>query len=144
MHTIISVVKPTFKNGDKLNISNYRPISLLTAFSKVFEKEIYARLYQYLSQNDILLNEQYGFRSNSSRELASFKLINEILLAMNNKLSVGGIFCDLEKAFDCVNHDISLSKLELYGIVGKFNTLITSYLKHRYQKVVMMMILPSR
>jgi hypothetical protein len=65
-----SVVKPAFKNGDKFNISNYRPISLLTAFSKVFEKVIYARLYQLLSQHDI--NEQYGFRSNSSTELGSF------------------------------------------------------------------------
>jgi fructose-1,6-bisphosphatase/inositol monophosphatase family enzyme len=60
-----SVVKPAFKNGDKVNISNYRPISLLTAFSKVFEKVIYARLYQHFSQNDVLLSEQYGFRSNS-------------------------------------------------------------------------------
>jgi multisubunit Na+/H+ antiporter MnhB subunit len=68
--------------------------------------------YQHLSQNDMLLNEQYGFRSNSSKELASFKLINQILLAINNFLTVGGIFC-LVKAFDCVNHDIILSELEL-------------------------------
>jgi Notch-like protein len=79
-----SLAKPAFENGDELNISNYRPISQLTAFSKVFEKVIYARLYQQLSQSDILLNEQHGFRSNSSTELASFKLINEILLAMSN------------------------------------------------------------
>jgi hypothetical protein len=131
-----SVVKPSFKNGDKLNISNCRPTSLLTAFSKAIKIVICARLYQHLSQNDILINEQYGFRSNSSTELASFKLINEVLLAMNNKLTVGGIFCELEKAFSCVNHDIFLSKLELYGVVGKFNTLITSYLKDRYQKMV--------
>jgi hypothetical protein len=84
-----SVVKLAFINGDKLNVSNYKPISLLTAFSKVFKKVIYARLYQHLSQNDILLTEQYGFRSNSSAELASFKLISEVLLAMNNKLTVG-------------------------------------------------------
>jgi hypothetical protein len=88
-------------------------------------------LYQHLSQNNILLNEQYGFRSNSSTELASFKLINEILLAMNNKLTAGGIFCDLLKAFNCVHPDILLSKLEFYGVVGKFNTLITPYLKDR-------------
>jgi hypothetical protein len=94
-----SLVKPAFKNDAKLNISNYRPISLLTAFSKVFEEVICARLYQHLSQNNIFLNEQYGFRSNSSTELVSFKLIYEILLVMNNKLTVGGIFCDLEEAF---------------------------------------------
>jgi hypothetical protein len=56
---------------------------------------------------------------------------------MNNKLTVGGIFCDLQKAFDCINHNILSSKLEFYGVVGKFNILITSYLKERYQKVVM-------
>jgi hypothetical protein len=57
--------------------------------------------------------------------------MNEILLAMSNKLIVGSIFCNLEKAFDCANHDILLSKLEFYGVVGKFNILMTSYLKDR-------------
>jgi hypothetical protein len=74
--------------------------------------------------------------SMGSEELASFKSINEILLAKNNTLTVGGIFCYLEKAFDHVNHDIILSKLEFSGVVGTFNTLFTSYLKDRYQRVV--------
>jgi hypothetical protein len=67
--------------------------------------------------------------------MASSRLINEILSALNNKLTVGGIFCDLEKASDCINHNTLLSKLEFYGIEGKFNALNTSYLKDRYQKV---------
>jgi hypothetical protein len=65
--------------------------------------------------------------------LATYKLTQEILTALNNKSKVGGIFCDLHKAFDCVNHNILLSKLEFYGIFGKFNTLIKSYLLNRYQ-----------
>jgi hypothetical protein len=62
-------------------------------------------------------------------------LTQEILTALNNKLKVGGIFCDLHKAFDCVNHNILLSKLEFYGILGKANILIKSYLQNRYQRV---------
>jgi hypothetical protein len=85
-----SIVKPIYKNGDKLMMSNYRPISLLTSFSKVLEKLIYIRLYKHISVNNILVKEQYGFRSNSSTEKASYKLIDEILTAMNNKLFVGG------------------------------------------------------
>jgi len=69
-------------------------------------------LYQHINQNNILATEQYGFRNNSSTERASSKLLNEILLAaFNDKLTVGGIFCDLEKAFNSVNHDISIVKM---------------------------------
>ena len=101
------------------------------------EKVIYTRLYQHINQNNILATEQYGFRNNSSTERASFKLINEILLAaLNDKLTVGGIFCGLEKAFDSVNHDILLSKREFYGFKGKTNAWLRSYLSDRYQRVL--------
>jgi hypothetical protein len=73
--------------------------------------------------------EEYGFRSNSSTETASYKLINEILNALNIKILGDGIFCDLKKAFDCVNYDILLPKLGFYGIVGEDNALIKSYFK---------------
>jgi hypothetical protein len=66
----------------------------------------------------MLFIDQYGFRSNSLTEKATFKLLNDILQALNNKAYVGGIFCDLEKTFDCVNHDILMKKLKFYGIVG--------------------------
>ena len=62
-------------------------------------------------------------------------MTQEILTALNNKIKVGGIFCDLHRAFDCVNHDILLSKMEFYGILGKTNNLIKSYLQNRYQRV---------
>jgi len=80
---------------------------------------------------------QYGFRNNSSTEKASFKLINEILLALNNKLTVGVIFCCLEKAFDSITHDMLLSKCEFYGFRGKTNALLRSYMSDRYQGVLM-------
>ena len=76
---------------------------------------------------NILVQEQYGFRIHSSPKQAAFTLINSILTAMNDNQMVGGIFCDLQKVFDCVNHKILLQKLELYGVEWKFKTLIESY-----------------
>jgi hypothetical protein len=130
-----SVIKPLFKNGDKTSMTNYRPISLMTSFSKVFVKVMYVRLHRHITSNNILAKEQYGFRSNLSTETATYKLINEVLKALNDGKFVGGIFCDLKKAFDCVNYDILLSKLEFYGIVGKANVLVKSYLNDRYKRV---------
>jgi hypothetical protein len=128
-------VKPLFKNGEKNNPSNYRPISLLTSFSKIFEKIIYKRLYQHICVINILTNEQFGFRPQSSTTKASFTLIKEILEAFNNKKIVGGVFCDLKKAFDSVNHNLLLSKLQFYGVRGTYYDLIKSYLTDRYQRV---------
>ena len=121
-----SEIIPVHKKGNRMDITNFRPISLLTSFSKILEKVIYARLYQHIDQNNILATEEFGFRNNSSTENASFNLINEVLLALNNKLAVGGLFCDLEKAYDSVNHDILLSKCEFYGFRSKTNALIRS------------------
>jgi hypothetical protein len=79
-------------------------------FSKIFEKIIYKRLYHHLTSNNILVNEQFGFRCNSSTKIAIYALINNILSSLNNRIIVSGLFCDLQKAFDCTNYDILLSK----------------------------------
>jgi hypothetical protein len=114
-----AVIKPLHKNGDIEDMTNYRPISLLTSFSKVFENIIYVRNLDHLNRYNILSTEQYGFRKGLKTDNAVYKLTTEILNAMNNKQTVRGIFCDLEKAFDCVDHDILLSKLQFYGIREK-------------------------
>jgi hypothetical protein len=129
-------IKPLYKKGERMDISNYRPISLLPSFSKIFEKIIFRRLIQHLDYNKILANEQFGFRSKTSTVLASFHLISKILEALNNRLLVRGIFCDLRKAFDCVDHKILLAKMYQYGITGKGLKLITSYLQDRNHRVI--------
>jgi len=107
-----SQVTPLFKKGSKSELSNYRPISLLTSFSKIFEKVIYKRLVNHASVYNILSKAQYGFRTNMSTDNAIYQLTNNILKALDNKQLVGGIFCDLSKAFDCVGHETLLNKLE--------------------------------
>ena len=85
-------------------MSNYRVISLLTSFSKIFEMVIQTKMLKHLTKYNILHTEQYGFRIEMKTHKAIYKFTAGILNAMNNKLIVGGIFCDLEKAFDCVDH----------------------------------------
>jgi len=83
-------------------VSNYRPISLITSFSEIFETVMQSNNLKHLTKYNILSTVQYGFRVGLKTDNAIYKLTTEILNAMNNKLLVGGIFCDLEKAFDAL------------------------------------------
>jgi len=118
-----------------MNPTNYRPISLLSSFSKVFEKALHIRLTEHFKTNKLLVRNKFGFRKGIATEDAIFKITNEILNALNIKTMAGSIFCDLEKVFDSVNHDILLSKLLYYGICGKAKVLLKSYAQNRYQRV---------
>jgi exonuclease III len=131
-----SEIKPLYKKGDKSQLKNYRPISLLTAFSKVIENVMLRRLRDHLDKYNILSLNQFGFQRNVTIDDAVYDLLNEIQTAFNNQLKIKGIFCDIEKAFDCVNHDILINKLEAYGITGNSKKLFTQYLKDRYQRVI--------
>jgi hypothetical protein len=101
--------KPLFKKGDRMDVSNYRPISILTSFSKIIEKVIHNRLLEHVINNNILAKEHFEFMKNLT-EKATYELSNEIIDAPDKKLLVGGIFCDIAKAFNCVNHDTLLLK----------------------------------
>ena len=85
---------------------NYRPISFLTTFSKVLEKTMHSRLSNHLHTNNILVTEQYSFRKGISTKNPAFRLTDSVFKFINQKMHVGGIFCDLENSFDCVNHEI--------------------------------------
>ena len=127
-----TIIKPLHKNEERCEVSKYRPVSLLTSFSKIFETVMQRRILKHLTEYNILSTEQYGFRLGLRTANANCKLTTGILNAMNNKLLVGGIFCDLEKAFDCVSHHIPLPKLKFCGITDKDFQLYHSYLDNRY------------
>ena len=90
----------------------------------------------HLETNNILAPEQFGFRPSSSTDLASFNFINNILNEFQGKNNVRGIFFNLQKAFNCVNHDSLLNKLNFYAITGFFK-LVKTYLQNRCQRVVL-------
>ena len=133
----IARVCPIFKAGDKSDVANYHPISILTSFSKIFEKVMYNRLISYLDYNKILHPAQYGFRKNHSTYMALLDLYNRITTATDNNEYAIGIFVDLSKAFDTINHDILLRKLWHYGIRGITLDWFTSYLSNRKQFVTL-------
>ena len=118
-----------------MSIPNYRPISLLPAISKIFERIIYDQLYAYFDNNNILSEEQYGFRTKHSTELAAVKLVDYIKNEIDGKYTPVNIYIDLSKAFDTLNFDILLHKLHYYGVTDVSFELIRSYLSNRKQYV---------
>ena len=131
----LAEVVPVYKGGDESISNNYRPISLLITISKILEKIIYARTYQFLEKNNILFKSQYGFRNQHSCNDAISELVGEITKNKERGMHTAGIFLDLSKAFDTLPHAILLNKLEKYGIRGIMQDWFMSYLKTRTLRV---------
>ena len=119
----------------KILVSNYRPITLLSVFHKIMEKLMYKRLIEFLDKHNILIENQFGFRSGRSTTHATMLITDKIQRAIEAKLYSCGIFLDLSKAFDTVDHSILLAKLKHYGIRGIANEWFRSYLTNRQQFV---------
>ena len=128
-------VIPIYKKGDPTQVSNYRPISILNTINKIFEKILHSRLTKFIKDFNILYKYQFGFRENHSTELALIEMVDEIKLSLDRKNMTCGMFLDLSKAFDTVNHNILIHKLDHYGIRGKALDLLKSYLGNREQYV---------
>ena len=128
-------VCPIYKKGDKSQCANYRPISLLSNLSKIFERTMYNRIEQFLSTFETIYKLQFGFRKRHSTEHALLNIIEKIRQNLDNGIFTCGVFIDLEKAFDTVNHEILLKKLDYYGIRESALKWIKSYLTNRKQFV---------
>ena len=131
-----SRVVPIFKQGDHKDMNNYRPISCLSSFSKIFEKVAYQQLFSYLEANNILNNLQFGFQKGKSTIHALTHIMNFIAEAFNNNKFVVAIFLDYKKAFDLVNNDILIEKLKKMGIRGSCLNWFRSYLSNRKMKTM--------
>ena len=128
-----AILIPIFKTGDSDEPGNYRPISLLSSFSKIFERIFYTRLCDFLKKQKLLFQFQFGFREKYSSEMVIITLMDRIINALERGHFMVDIFLDFSKAFDTVNHQILLDKLYKYGIRGPAHKWVTHYLQDREQ-----------
>jgi hypothetical protein len=131
----IAKILPIHKRGDNKLFANYRPVSILPAFSKIIEKLAYKRIMAFWDKHDVLYKYQFGFRKKRSTDMALYTLVDTFYEAIENDEFMVGIFLDLSKAFDTISHEILLRKLMFYGIRGTTNNWVKDYLTNRKQFV---------
>ena len=131
----ISKVTPIDKGGETFDPTNYRPISTLSSFSQIFEKLVYKQLINYIEKYSILTECQFGFRKGYSTQQAIAEITENFKKAIDSNIYTCGVFLDFAKAFDTVNHEILLKKLEAYGFRGTTLNWFSSYLTNRKQYV---------
>ncbi|XP_046666512.1 uncharacterized protein LOC124358262 [Homalodisca vitripennis] len=130
-----SKVIPLHKQGSKHDLENYRPISLVSTFSKVIEKVVHMRICEHLQKNSIQLREQHGFLSKKSTLTALVELVEYIIDKLEEGHSVTGVYLDLSKAFDCLGHELILAKLSKLGFRDTAWNWFSNYLQDRDQLV---------
>ena len=131
----VARVVPVFKAEDPTLFSNYRPVSVLPVLSQIFERVICARLANFFVEQDVIIPNQYGFRAGHSTTMAITDMVEKVRKAWGEKSVALGVFIDLKKAFDTVDHTILLEKLRYYGVRGETSKLLESYLSRRTQYV---------
>ena len=131
----IAVLYPIHKKDSKMKVNSYHPISILPMISKIYEKLIHAKLMSFFTKNKTIHKHQFGFQKGKSTEHAILDIYASILKALEKKQKACCIFLDFAKAFDTVNHEILLTKLEYYGVRGIAHELMKSYLSERLQCV---------
>ena len=124
----LAKVIPIFKKNDNKKFDNYRPISLLSSVSKIFERVVFNQLYNFLQEHNLLFESQYGFRKLHSTDLAALELIDRINKQIDQRKIPFSIFLDLSKAFDTLNHDILMKKLHYHGVRNNTLNWFHSYL----------------
>lgn len=129
----IAKIVPVYKKGALTSACNYRPISLLSIFDKIFEKLVCAKLMTFLNKYNIIYEFQFGFRKRHSTSLALIEVVDGIYKSLDDGDFVAGMYFDLQKAFDTVDHNILLAKLYNYGIRGKMLDWLQNYLNNRQQ-----------